>query len=500
MNVLLITADHMRSDALGCNRTEAPPSALAHAIQTPVLDRLAREGANFLRAYSPNPICVPARASITTGNYAHTCTGELANDGTIAPGEDKIAERFAAAGYWTAAIGKLHYLPYAEPGAPRLVHGFAHCELNEEGRMLGQFDPEGRQRGIEDYHDWLADHGWGGYERAHGVGNNDVHPSASPLPAELHEEAWVAERSIAALQAHAASGEDRPFFLWASFAKPHSPYDPPRPWDAMYDPRSLPEPAGLDAAAELLADRQPELRRRGSSFAWESLSPQAIQNIRAHYAGLVSFQDQQIGRLVDQLERQGLLDETIIIYTADHGDLLGDFGLFFKRTMLEGSVRVPMIWRVPGVTDAEPGERRQLAGLQDILPTLAGLCDLPLNGPKHGRDLGAELARSDAPGRAEIVSETVGGTYMVRDDRHKYIYHREGGVEELYDLLADPAELDNRAGVEAQRLVAFRRRLTAWARETDHAGLLDGDALACDPLDERRTVPFNARQMGWRKY
>ena len=133
-NVLLITADQLRADAIG-------PGGNAF-VQTPNLDRLAESGVNFTNAYTPSPICVPARASITTGNYPHKCTGSKNNAGRIRDGQLKIAQVFADAGYKTYAMGKLHYLPYSPPGQPRLVHGFQHVRLTESGRILKHFDPQ----------------------------------------------------------------------------------------------------------------------------------------------------------------------------------------------------------------------------------------------------------------------------------------------------------------------------------------------------------------------
>ena len=166
----------------------------------------------------------------------------------------------------------------------------------------------------------------------------------------------------------------QPFLLWASFSKPHAPYDPPRPYDTMYDPRQIPAPLGGWANDELLRGCDPELIRRPIVYGWDRFSPEAVQISRAYYAGMVTFQDAMIGRIVDWLEKHDLLEETIIVYTCDHGDLLGDFGRFFKTNMFDGAVKVPQIWRVPGQS-AGDFRRDQLVGLQDILPTLCALTD-----------------------------------------------------------------------------------------------------------------------------
>ena len=507
-NILLITADHMRFDALAYHAKWSPASGLAHAVQTPNLDRLAGEGVTFVRAFTPNPICVPARASITTGNYSHVCSSRKDNDGTILDDQIKLAQIFADHGYATYAIGKLHYVPYAAPDQPRLLHGFQYAELHEEGRILARYDPEGTQSGLEDYHDFLKEAGWGGYGRGHGVGNNDAHPVTSPLPAECHEEAWVANRTIAALQRHRQQHHDQPLLMWASFSKPHPPYDSPRPYDGLYDPRELPPPMGEWDDEALVRDRDPELVRRRTIYGWERLSPQAVQVIRAHYAGLVTFQDAMVGRLLDWLAEAGLAEDTIVVYTSDHGDLLGDFGRFFKRCMLDGAVRIPMIWRVPGITSkVQASERHQIVGLQDILPTLCSLTGVPLPRPVYGHDLTPALWDRTSPGREAYVSQTVesrggGQKYMVLTDEWKYIYCEAGGVEELYDARCLDGELANLAGDSrhASTVAALREYLTRWCIEHgDHQMAPDG-CLAIMPDTALASPGFSVNRLGWRRY
>lgn len=490
-NVLLITADQLRGDALGCNGNTW--------IQTPNLDRLGARGAVFVNAFSPNPICVPGRASITTGNYSHVCTGNKDNGGRIREGQPKIAAHFAAAGYATYALGKLHYVPYSPPGQPRLLHGFEYAELCESGRILAQYDPKGQLRGVEDYFDYLRDVGWGGYSRAHGIGNNDVRAAISPLPAEHHEESWVAARTIAKLQEHLAHQPNRPFFAWASFAKPHSPYDPPDPYHRTYDPRALPAPIG---SLELLADRDPLLRTWPVAYGWDKLSPEAIRTSRAYYYAMVTFQDAMIGRILNFLEQAGVLEDTIILYTADHGDLLGDFGCFFKCSMFQGSVQVPFLIAGPGVpSHKEP--LPHLVGLQDVLPTLCELSGNPLGESVHGESLVPILRNPATPGREVFISQCLEPPrqrYMARTARWKYIYHELGGIEELYDVVNDPQELKNLAKEKPAVTSELRGVVLDWCREHGDEKMLEGGDLKRSPEDAVTTTGFEARRMGWRWY
>ncbi|MHC4916378.1 MAG: sulfatase-like hydrolase/transferase, partial [Planctomycetota bacterium] len=389
-NVLFITADQFRADCLSC--------AGADWLETPNYDRLAAGGVRFSRAFASNPICVPARATMTTGNHSHKCTGSKGNDGRIGDDQPKIAEVFNAAGYETYAMGKLHYVPYQ---LPRIVHGFKHWLLTESGRLMRQSAQNGWDIGTEEYYEYLKSVGWENYYRAHGVGNNDVRGAVAALPAEHCVDHWVVDISLQHLEKHLAETPEKPFFMWTSFPKPHSPYDPPEPWHRRYDPREVPAPLG---SPELLADRNPGLRTRAMRYCWDLMSAQQIALARARYYGLIGFQDQQVGRLLDFLEERGLLEDTVILFTADHGDMLGDFGCFFKACFPAGSEHIPLLMRAPGLPAGEV--RDVLAGTEDVLPTLCELAGVEIPaGVEDGRSLAA-AAREGAAVRELYVAQT----------------------------------------------------------------------------------------------
>ena len=491
-NILLITADQMRWDCLGCAGNET--------IQTPNLDGLAARGVVFRNAFTPNPICVPARASIMTGNYPHVCTGTKSNGGRIRDGQPLLTEVLKGVGYRTYALGKLHFVPYAPPDEPRLVHGFEHVDLHESGRILAKYDPEGKLSGVEDYFDYLKTVGWGGYSRAHGVGNNDVRPCPSPLPQEHTVDHWIADCTLRQLDRHAREFPDRPFFMWMSSPKPHSPYDPPRPYDALYDPRTAPAPFGSEAD---LDDRNPYIDQVRITHAVRTLSPEAWQVIRTYYYGCITFLDAMIGRVLDRLKEMGKLEETLVLFAADHGDLLGDFGSCFKANHLNGSVRVPLIVAGPGV--AEGVVSRALVGLQDILPTLATAAGTTLGQAVHGVDLTSHLADPTVSVREVFYSQTLESPWqsaMVADGTWKYIYSEANATEELYDQESDPDERINRIHdpSQADRLAHMRAQLRTCAEELGDTRILDGDGFASTPVDrdELRKQPVGG--MGWRWY
>jgi arylsulfatase len=472
-NILLIMCDQMRYDAIGANGNPK--------IKTPNLDELARTGVNFSNAYTPNPICVPARASLTTGCYSHKCIGRKSNDGVIKAGFPLLGEELKKRGYKTYCMGKLHYLPYMPTREERVTHGLETVELYESGRMLQQFDPMLERSGVEDYYDYLNEVGWHGYTRANGMGNNDVYAATSAIPEVHYVDTWVADRAIYHMRQHLETFSDQPFFMWASFPKPHSAFDPPRPYDSMYDPREMDEPEGdIDFIVEQgIAHSYAEYIR----FMWDKLSPQAKKQIKANYYGLISLQDQQIGKLLQFLRDHRLEEETIVVYTADHGEMLGDKGLYFKRIFYEPAVKIPLMIKCPKALP-RAFRTRALAGLQDILPTLCGLIGEPLKTEIDGKDLTPVLSRDEAV-RDYYVSQcntadpdrVENQIYMVTDGDWKYVYTVWGGVEELYDLRSDGRELHNLATDFPRKTGEFRDSLLKWCKDNGDSEMIDGAQL-----------------------
>ncbi len=490
-NLLFVTADQFRGDCLHCDGNEI--------ISTPNYDALASQGVRFTRAYTPDPICVPARATMISGNYPHKCTGVKANGGTLKEDQIKLPQLLADNGYRTYASGKLHYQPYTPPGEPDTLYGFQMAALAESGRMLKHFDPEDKLGGVEAYSDYLKTVGWGGYTRAHGIGNNDVHPAASPLPEEHHVDAWVASQALEYLDYHRENHSEQPFYLNVGFPKPHSPYDPPRPWDAIYDPREMPEPYISRDGSE----RNPFITSSAIQHGVNYMSPEAVKNARAHYYGLISFQDKQFGRLVEYLKEHGLYENTIIVFVADHGDLMGDFGGFFKNVMQEASTRVPFIISYPeGIKGGRVTD--EFAGLQDVVPTVASLIGVELDREVDGVDLAPLLKDEEFIGRDYIISYSLSSpwqTYMVRKDNWKYIYSEGNGTEELYDIEKDSGEEWNLAAAPEHRetLQELKQIMIDWSVENGDTELLVDGQPAVTPVDLSE-CGFIAKTMGWRWY
>lgn len=450
-NILLISSDHHRGDCL---------SSLGHsAVMTPQLDQLSFEGVKFTRAYSTCPACIPARQMIMTGRDSYGFGLHHYNEGTeIPPSFPTLQSLLTASGYQSQAIGKMHLFPQ------RCRYGFENMILCEEGRRL-----DGMRR--DDYEWHLEERGFSGLAWAHGIGNNQAAARTWHLPEELHSTNWITREGCKFLE---RKDPRKPFFLWISYTKPHPPYVPPQAYRQIYAEREIPEPA-----IGKWLDESPIPLCILDSWSGRNIDlvdrQERINIIRAYY-GLITQIDHQIGFLLGDLREHGLLDNTFILYFSDHGDLMWDHGGMFKAALYEGSARVPLIIRPhagfewerydmhPGLSYTSP------VALYDIMPTL-----LEIAGAKHPTDIeGIPLFPKH---RRELLFGDYNGDHFVTDGRLKYIWHRTGGIEQLFDLENDPKEEHNLEHEEKRK--TFRKLLLRFLKGKDP--IADGDCLLSIP-------------------
>jgi arylsulfatase A-like enzyme len=481
LNILFVTADQFRGDLLSC--------AGHPVVRTPNLDALGMQGAYLPNSYAPVPVCVPSRYAFMTGRTPISF-GMRGNAGMRMP-EDAITlpTVLGAAGYRTAAIGKMHFSPWTEP------YGFDTFVVSEEGRQWRSDDGRGG-RG-DAYQQYLRDVGWGGYERAHGIGNNDVHTSTSPLPLEHYHTSWATRTTQRWLEDHVSQHGDRPFFAWCSFTKPHSPYDPPEPYDRLYDPRTFPPPIGGPDDLEHLS---PHYRAAVNSHFWDTLGPEQIHRARAFYAGNVTLIDHCVGDLRRTLAQLGLSENTVVCFTADHGDLLGDHGLFFKSNYFRGAWHVPFFLYAPGQVEGL-GEVPRFSVSEDVYPTLLSLAGVPppFTGTIHGQDLAQEPR-----GGPDVVFGSVGRApnqiHAARTLRWSYVLHPRGAYEELYDLRSDPDERHNLAGepsAEHRTTIAdLRAQLAAWLGSLGDSTSVDASGRLLEDSAARGWTPDPSPRQG----
>ncbi|MCL4401798.1 MAG: arylsulfatase [Acidobacteria bacterium] len=454
-NILFLMTDQHRGDCIAAdgNRT----------IRTPNLDRLAREGARFRCAYSSTPTCTPARSALLTGlsPWHHGMLG-MVGMALRYPLEKPQALRDA--GYYTAAIGKMHFRPH------RNGHGYQHMLLDEHCQHASPMEFR------NDYEGWFWSQAPNLNPHATGLGWNDYPARAFALPEELHATRWTGRSAVRFLETY--SGK-QPFFLKVSFIRPHSPYDPPARCMKMYEEADLPR-AQVGKWAARYARRNSDL-----PTIWHgALSPAEVRASRQGYYGSVSFVDEQIGHILEALEKRKLLEQTLILFTSDHGDMTGDQNLWRKSYAYQPSARVPMLLRWPeGLVAARRGQvYQQPVELRDVLPTFLDAAGASTPRKLDGASL-LGLIRNNGAGWREFIDLEHNICYSpenhwnaLTDGRMKYIFHARDGEEQLFDLVRDAHELNDLAsdpGHEAE-LRKWRGRLVEHFAERGEPFLRNG--------------------------
>lgn len=476
-HVVLIMTDQQRWD------TTTPDSP----VETPYLDWLAARGTRFTSAYSATPSCIPARASLMTGlDPWHTgILGMGAGQPACANLSDTLPERMASAGYHTLGVGKMHFAPQ------RALLGFHRTVIDESRR---QVDPNF----ASDYTTWFQRVGPPGADRyEHGIDFNSWMARPFTLPDHLHATNWTVTAAIEALSTRDPS---KPLFLKLSFARPHSPYDPPAHYFDRYDRAELPPAAIGDWAAvnDVPADA-------ADPNAWRGRRSDAeIHRARAGYYGSVSHIDAQIGRFLIELKHAGIADDTMFVFTSDHGDMLGDHHLWRKTYAYEGSAHVPLIVTPPASWGATPtAECDAPVVLQDIMPTILDACGVEAPAGIDGRSL-LPLCRGESTGRRTFIHGEHSTCYhpsqemqYVTDGREKFIWFPRTGGEQFFDLTRDPYECTDLAADSAwidtvgqwrDRLVEILAARDAGLTRDGSLVLQDGPPLVSPAAAERVTT------------
>lgn len=438
-NILWYCADQQRWDTIG---------ALGNPhVRTPNLDRLVGEGVAFTHAYCQAPICTPSRASFLTGKYPSTIHVNTNGNTHFPPQERLVTRRLADAGYDCGLVGKLHLAGAAWRPEPRTDDGYRYFQFSHA--------PRNDWPKLHDYADWLRakGHDPGEVMQVRSRRQGPLHEPAADVdnvPPELHQMTWCTEKSLEFIaNADGQRRPDQPWLLSVNPYYPHPPFNPPWEYYRRYDPASLPGPHFQNS------DLETQARLAQVDFQSRPQHPNTFggKQIQAAYYAQIEFLDHELGRLLDALEATGQREHTVIVFTSDHGEALGDHGLTQKGCRFyDGLVRVPLIWSFPGrfrdglVSDA-------LVELTDIMPTLMELSGLPIPESTQGRSLlpvltgqaspdhHREFVRSEYYDAVDLPNHTFGTMY--RDRRYKLVVYHGLEVGELYDLEADPHEHHN---------------------------------------------------------
>lgn len=487
-NVLLVEADQLNAAVLGC---------YGGPVDTPNIDRLAREGTRFTNASCPTPLCSPSRASISTGLYPHShgithncMRGYVA--ATTQPTEtgmtredDTIGKLLSEAGYDTHHYGKWHleddHLPYYDDQFTE------HREYAQE--MADTFQTV-RRRDRESWMDWYgwalpvdvapeleaaaesADDPWFDYDSAEFV----TRMGRLELPPEETFDARVADRTIEHIES-----ADSPWFLTCSFNYPHDPNVVPDPYYGRYDPDEIDLP-GPD-------EREDRFEDDASRCIVAGLGEAGLREFLRCYYAAVELVDDQVGRVIDALEREGRLEDTAIVFLADHGDMAGEHGMVWKSTnaFYDGVAQIPLVVRLP---DGDAPDALEVpCDLTDVLPTILDIAGETVPEHVQGESLLPHLAVdadperderygfgeyvSDDPLKTRQVPDDAEGSFMIRGRRWKYVLYSDG-EEFLYDRETDPGETDDRSGDDdpdaREARDRLRDELADWLCRTDYSG------------------------------
>jgi choline-sulfatase len=440
------------------------------------MDALCAAGVRFPHAHTPNPVCVPAREAVVTGRWAHRIN-LLENGGPRSDhGVPTFPQLLLDSGYATFSAGKQHFRP------PRSHRGYGRLHLSE-----GQ--PGFRQD--DEYLLFVRDNGYGHLTEPGGLrGPSYYLPQYSPLPDHLHMTPWTAAECARFIRAN----RTRPFFAACAFFKPHPPFDPPRSYWDRYPPESVTLPhVGPEDSPPLDSFLLAQNRSKNVDAPNEA----RVRAIRSAYYALVEQIDDGIALLVETLRECGILENTCIVISADHGELLGDHLAWGKRSFYEGSVNVPLIMHWPTALPAG-AIRETPVNTIDLFPTFleaAGVSSPPNLDGLSLLPLAREGAPLERPGTAaEYGAERkrkLMWTWQEGDHHYKYTWLANGGREQLFDITTDPHELRNLAPVDSDRCARAHQHLVQWARTTSYR-----DALSHDDPTVLVSMPFEALPLG----
>ena len=471
-NVLWICTDQQRYDTLGCYGNDL--------VDTPAIDRLADDGVRFSRCFSQNPVCTPSRASFLTGRYPRT-TRCRQNGQPMPRSERLLPRRLAEAGYECGLVGKLHLSPTnadddanaQEEPARRIKDGYGSFTWSPAA---------GDPRPANEYRQWLRKQGVE-FDPTPVRDSEYVSTSVSP---EYHQTVWAAQTAETFVETMA--DDDRPWCYSVNLFDPHHPFDPPRSYLERYldDLEDVPLP---NADEEELAEK-PAVQRQAAeqgALSGPEMDDEDHRLVRAAYYAMVDLIDDAVDHMLTALDCTGQRDSTLVVFHSDHGEMLGDHGIYKKGPYFyEPAIRVPLVFSWP---DALPSgeETDALVELADLAPTIADAAGLDRAPGTQARSLWPRLA-GDEPldaHREDVYCEFYNASRrhtdppryatMVRTDRYKYVRHHGDGQDELYDLREEPLERHNHVDDPDFRDIHVRLL----------GRLADRTARTVDPLPER---------------
>lgn len=463
-NILLIFTDQQRYDTI---------EALGNGIiKTPALNSLVENGTSFTRAYTPSPVCVSARYAMHTGQMPHK-TNCVANE-TMPDNRKSFMQILSKNTYQTHGVGKMHFT-FKDRGAENMW-GFESRELSEE-------------HGVRyDYEKFLEANGYEYVYDVHGVRSELYYiPQPSQLPEKLHNTTWVVNRSINFLKTR---DQERPFFLMTSFIKPHPPFESPTPWNKLYRGPEMPLPKRPQDSENLITYWNRFQNRY--KYRDQGIDDNLVRCIKTAYYNAISFIDYNLGRLFDYMMEKGLFENTLIVFTSDHGEMMGDYNCFGKRCFFDSVARIPMIMVHPDMDKNVICTRP--VSLIDLLPTFLEYAGIEQKEDYSGVSL-VDIVRGKSE-RDMVFSQFENGgygMYMAAGERFKYVYSAPDQKEWLFDHKANPRETRNIANNPMFIHVTemFRKKLIDYFKKDGYIEPFEDEEWKCYTV---RKVPEDLDQ------
>lgn len=468
-NVLLLLSDEHNFRYLGRRQL----SEGGEPIDTPTLDRLASHATDFSQTYCQSPLCTPSRLSLLTGREPQRC-GAWTNNSMLPPGLSTLPGTFSDAGYETCLVGKMHL------GGNRQFCGFDNRPYGDlTGKTGHQVDPissvapERKHGGVVQNSPMLEDPL---RSRTRDVGVTEI-------PESQLQERNVVSETISFLREQTHANPDQPWFTCASFSRPHFPLTAPRRHFERFWPDGVSSPP---VEREGDTAHHPFTEAVVAGFRTDEIDRRECQRARAAYFACVAYLDELLGDFLRTLRADDLLENTIVVYTSDHGELAGEHGLWWKHTWHEAATRVPLFIQTPAqrTNGSDAYEISTPTSLIDLFPTLCGLAGIEPPDGLDGMDLSGAVTTGSEPDRGPVFSDNFiprwgDGTEfrVVRDDRYKYVHFREL-PDLLFDVEADPTELVNllpEASGEIEEAAACLRSIAT-------------DSVDFEQCDERRAA------------
>ncbi|MGE9289766.1 MAG: sulfatase family protein, partial [Puniceicoccales bacterium] len=430
--MILITCDQLRMDTLGCYGDPR--------IQTPNIDRIARLGTRFTSSFVAAPVCAPNRGSIATGRYP-SVHGLRFNGAQLPASERTLMQELRGNGYHTCGVGKMHFGPqWRTPGKD--VQNPSHEDaVNPQPDQLPWYGFDrvlvSEDHRVGPYADYLIEHGLDPWADLHSFSYPQHACVRSVYPAEHYQTNWIAGQSIRMIEERP---ENQPLFLWTSFVDPHHPFNPPAPYDEMYDPADMQLPVFDGPEVSLWPDKYRERYEAvdGSheAIGMYRLCDEEWQKVRAYYYGMISCIDDAIGRLLKTIERELGLENTVVIFTADHGEMLGDHHLLFKGTMYDQVTRVPLLVAGPGIMSGHICD--EIVSTIDLMPSILQVAGTMVPESVQGISFAGGLYGDFTNNRDALLIEGDDGTRSLWTQAARVTWNSHSDRGELFDHVNDP--------------------------------------------------------------